>query len=222
MEGKNMTTEKMSVHRVLAELKTLDSRIETAINRATYVMAVKQSAEKINGMTVADFKNDIKNNYQKVRDLIKRRDAMKRAVVLSNATTKVQIGDTEYTVAEAIDAKNHSMELKQTLLNMMVYQYNKAQNELTRHTGEALEKDAERHVKEVLAASIKEGNAASVANLAQVIREEYLKNNTWDMIDPLGVAQEIEALNDEISKFNADVDAALSTSNAVTIVEFSY
>jgi predicted transcriptional regulator len=147
---------------------------------------------------------------------------MKRAVVLSNATTKVQIGDTEYTVAEAIDAKNHSMELKQTLLNMMVYQYNKAQNELTRHTGEALEKDAERHVKEVLAASIKEGNAASVANLAQVIREEYLKNNTWDMIDPLGVAQEIEAINDEISKFNADVDAALSTSNAVTIVEFSY
>jgi hypothetical protein len=222
MEGKNMTTEKMSVHRVLAELKTLDSRIETAINRATYVMAVKQSAEKINGMTVADFKDDITSNYQKVRDLIKRRDAMKRAVVLSNATTKVQIGDTEYTVAEAIDAKNHSMELKQTLLNMMAYQYNKAQNELTRHTGEALEKDAERHVKEVLAASIKEGNAASIANLAQVIREEYLKNNTWDMIDPLGVAQEIEAINDEISKFNADVDAALSTSNATTIVEFSY
>ena len=216
-----MTTEKMTVHRVLAELKTIDSRIESAINGATYVMAVKHSAEKINGVTVADFKNDIKSNYQKVCDLIKRRDAMKRAIVLSNATTKVQIGDVEYTVAEAIDAKNHSMEFKQTLLNMMAYQYNRAQNELNRHTGEALEKDAEKYVATVLAAQSKESTAA-INSQVSALREVYLANNAWDMIDPLDVAKKIEALNNEISKFNADVDAALSTSNAITIVEFSY
>ena len=51
-----MTTEKMTIHKALAELKTMDDRISKAIRNATYVMAVKHSAEKINGVKVADFK----------------------------------------------------------------------------------------------------------------------------------------------------------------------
>ena len=102
-----MTKETMVVHRALAELKTMDSRIEKAIRNTVYVLAVKHSAEKINGVKVGDFKDNMKSSYQKVTDLMARRDAMKRAVVLSNATTKVKIGGVNYTVAEAIEIKNN-------------------------------------------------------------------------------------------------------------------
>ena len=62
-----MTIEKMTVHKALAELKTMDDRISKAIRETTYVLAVKHSAEKINGMTVANFKEKMRSGYQKVQ-----------------------------------------------------------------------------------------------------------------------------------------------------------
>ena len=105
-----MTTEKMTVHKALAELKVIDSRISKAINEGAYVVANKHSNEKIHGKTINDFKEYMKSCHNKVTDLINRRNAIKRAVVLSNATTKIKVGNDEYTVAEAIEMKNHGME----------------------------------------------------------------------------------------------------------------
>lgn len=217
-----MTTETMTIHKALAELKTIDDRIEKAIRNTTYVLAVKHSAEKINGKTVANFKEDMRSGYQKVTDLIARRDAMKRAVVLSNATTKIKIGENEYTVAEAIEMKNHGMEFRSALLYQMGSAYTAAQNELNRNGGEALEKKAEQYVLAVIAAQPKDSKMSVDSEAMKALRKQYIENNTYDLVDPMDIAKVIEALDAEINEFNAEVDAALSVSNALTVIEFSY
>lgn len=217
-----MTTEKMTVHKALAELKTMDDRISKSIRDTTYVLAVKHSAEKINGMTVANFKEKMKSGYQKATDLIARRDAMKRAVVLSNATTKVKVGENEYTVAEAIEMKNHGMEFRKALLNSMNTAYVKAQAELERNSGETLEKKAERYVLDVIAAQPKDSKMTVDSEAMKTLRKTYIENNTYDLIDPMDVAKIMENLDAEINEFNAEVDAALSVSNALTVIEFQY
>lgn len=217
-----MTTEKMTVHKALAELKTMDDRISKAIRDTTYVLAVKHSAEKINGMTVANFKDKMKSGYQKATDLIARRDAMKRAVVLSNAITKVKVGENEYTVAEAIEMKNHGMEFRKALLNFMNAAYVKAQAELERNSGETLEKKAERYVLDVINAQPKDSKMTVDSEAMKTLRKTYIENNTYDLIDPMDVAKIMENLDAEINEFNAEVDAALSVSNALTVIEFEY
>ncbi len=217
-----MTIEKMTIHKALAELKTMDDRINKAIRSATYVLAVKHSAEKINGKTVTNFKEDMRSGYQKVTDLIARRDAMKRAVVLSNATTKVKIGDNEYTVAEAIEMKNHGMEFRSALLYQMNNAYVSAQNDLTRNGGEALEKKAEQYVLAVIAAQPKDSKMSVDSDAMKALRQTYIENNTYDLVDPMDIAKVIESLDAEINEFNAEVDAALSVSNALTVIEFEY
>lgn len=217
-----MTTEKMTIHKALAELKTMDDRINKAIRGTTYVLAVKHSAEKINGKTVANFKEDMRSGYQKITDLIARRDAMKRAVVLSNATTKIKVGDKEYTVAEAIEMKNHGMEFRSALLYQMGSAYTTAQNDLTRNGGEALEKKAEQYVLAVIAAQPKDSKMSVDSEAMKIMRQQYIDNNTYDLVDPMDIAKVIEALDTEINEFNAEVDAALSVSNALTVIEFSY
>ena len=217
-----MTVEKMTIHKALSELKTMDDRIYKAIRNNTYVMAVKHSAEKINGVKVADFKENMKSGYQKVADLIARRDAMKRAVVLSNATTKVNIGNNEYTVAEAIEMKNHGMEFKKTLLQTLYNAYGSAQNEFNKNSDEALEKKAEQYVLAVIAAQPKDAKMSVDSEAMKAMRKTYIENNKYDMLDPLGVAKVIEALDAEINEFNTEVDAALSVSNALTVIEFEY
>ena len=83
-----METQKMTVHKALCELKTMDSRIQKAIDSSPYVVVNKHSSKKINGVSIDEFCRQAKSAYQSVNDLINRRNAIKRAVVLSNATTK--------------------------------------------------------------------------------------------------------------------------------------
>lgn len=217
-----MTTEKMTIHKALAELKTMDARITKAIHETPYVLAVKHSAEKINGMTVDNFKDKMRSGYQKATNLIARRDAMKRAVVLSNAATKVKIGDNEYTVAEAIEMKNHGMEFKSDLLRQMNSAYTAAQNELVRNGGEALEKKAEQYVLAVIAAQPKDSKMSVDSDAMKTLRQTYIDNNTYDLVDPMNIAKVMEKLDAEINEFNAEVDAALSCSNALTVIELEY
>lgn len=217
-----MGAEKMTIHKALAELKTMDDRINKAIRSASYVLAVKHSAEKINGVKVSNFKEQMRSGYQKVTDLIKRRDAMKRAVVLSNATTKVKIGDNEYTVAEAIEMKNHGMEFRSALLRQMNSDYIAAQNDLARNGGEALEKKSEQYVLAVIAAQPKDSKMSADSDVMKGLRQTYIENNTYDLVDPLDITKVMETLDAEINEFNAEVDAALSVSNALTVIEFEY
>ena len=217
-----MTQEKMTIHRALSELKTMDDRITKAIDDVTYVVAVKHSAEKINGVPIAEFKEDIKSGYQKVQSLMARRDAMKRAVVLSNATTKVTVAGKEMSVAEAIECKSHGMEYKKYLRNKIVSQQRTAQANLDTNSGEALEKKAEMYVLSVISAQPKDSKMSVDNEAMKALRKTYIENNTYDLIDPLGVTKVMESLMDEINEFETEVDAALSCSNATTVIEFEY
>lgn len=47
-----MTTETMTIHRALAELKVLENRINKTISDAKFCAAVKQSMKKVNGVSL--------------------------------------------------------------------------------------------------------------------------------------------------------------------------
>lgn len=48
-----MTTEKMTVHKALAELKVLDDRILAAIGACNLITTKKNNQDKVRGKTVA-------------------------------------------------------------------------------------------------------------------------------------------------------------------------
>lgn len=216
------TKEQMTVHKALAELKVIDSRINNAIRSGTFVVANKHSNDKIHGMTINEFKNSMKSDFQKVSDLIARRNAIKKAVVASNAVTKVKVGDTEYTVATAIEMKNHGMEFKNTFKKCLESQYAVAKNDLDKNSGDPLEKRAENYVLSVIQAQPKDSKMAVDSEAMKNLRAQYIKDNTYDIIDPIGVKDAIEQLDNEISSFITEVDAALSVSNALTVLDIEY
>lgn len=216
------TKEQMTVHKALAELKIIDSRIDNAIETGIYVVANKHSNTKIHGVTIDEFRTRMKSDFQKVTDLIARRNAIKRAVVDSNAVTKVKIGDKEMTVAEAIEMKNHGMEFKNIFKNYIERQYTIAKNELDKNSGDPLEKRAEQYVLSVIQAQPKDSKMAVDSDAMKNLRAQYIKDNAYDIIDPIGVKDVIEKLDNEISSFMTEVDAALSCSNALTVLDIEY
>lgn len=213
-----MTVEKMTVHKALAELKIIDDRINSAIGGGIYCVENKHSNEKIKGVPVNEYKRIIQGYYDKATDLIKRRNAIKRAVVLSNATTKVSINGEEYTRAEAIEMKNHGIEFDETLLDILRQQYNNAQAEIFRQNGDDLERRAEQYVIGIYGA--KEGKTNT--DDFEKTKLAFLKANEYELIDPIGILDKINTLEESIASFRAEVDAALSTSNALTEIEVRY
>ena len=211
------TVEKMTIHKALCELKILDSRINNAISSARFCLANKHSNEKVNGVTVEEYQETMKASYNKASDLIRRREAIKRAVVLSNAKTIVKIGGKEYTVAEAIEMNNHGIDLKLQLKNAMKKQYDSAMTAIISKNS-VVDNKATEYVVGLFGQ--KESKTANEEY--EKARKSYIEANTMELIDPVNILEKIEALEVEIADFTTEVDSALSVSNALTEITVEY
>jgi len=213
-----MTTEKMSVHKALCELKTLESRIQKCVQQSVFVFANKHSNNKVSGLSVGEYSAEIKSAYQSATDLIARRDAIKRAVTLSNASVKVTIGGKEYTVAEAIEMKNHGIPLKQMLLKKLDSDSRRARREADESNGEMLEMRADEYVKSLYGNVDMKGASDEIKK----VRADFIAAQTMEIVDPIGIKTEMERLEKEINDFTIEIDAALSVSNALTELTIEY
>lgn len=213
-----MTKETMNIHQALIELKLIDKKISKMLNESifvTYFKGHEDTAEKRK-----EFENEAKATYQSVSDQIKRRDAIRRAVILSNANTTINIDGKQYTVAEAIELKQNGIFYRKRLLEELADDKRDADNKVARYSGEFLEVKAEEYVRNLLKSMSDSSNITP--EMISSIREEYMKNNSYMVIDPIGADAEIRKLNEYVMNFEAGIDSALSTSNAVTLIEIEY
>lgn len=213
-----MTTEKMTVHKALAELKLLDDRITKAIQTNVYCLANKHSNNKVFGVELDEYIKTMQGGYDKVISLIARRKAIKKAVVLSNATTKVTIAGIEYTVAEAIEMKNHGIELDKLLMLNIQKQYNSATKVINIENDKDLLERADQYVVAIYGQKEGKTNAADI----EKVRNDFLTANQYELIDPLSVLDIMAELEESTNSFMAEVDSALSVSNALTEIQISY
>lgn len=212
-----MTNETMTVHKALAELKVLDNRINNAISSGDFVITKKNNQDTVKGKTVEQFKAKATEAFQKASDLILRRNAIKNAVVVSNANTMVEIGGKQYTVAEAIEKKNHGMDYYVQLRDVLRQQFAKQRAELEKYNA-SLQQKAEQFVTGLMGG--KDIKTDSEEYISAV--DTYIKSNTMILLDPLNIEKKIEEFDDTINTFLPEVDAALSVSNAVTIIAIEY
>lgn len=213
-----MTTEKMTVHKALCELKTLDDRINKAIQGAVYVFANKHTNTKVAGKSIPEYCEEVKSAYKSACDLIARRDAIKRAVTMSNATTKVTIGDQEYTVAEAIEMKNNGVPMRKKLLDKLVRDSRDARKKAEENNGEYLEMRADEYVKSLYGNVDMKGASEEIKK----VRNDFIAAQTMELVDPIKIDAEMKGLEEAINGFTVEIDSALSVSNALTEITVEY
>ena len=171
-----MTTETMTIHRALVELKTIDSRIIKKIDSAKFCIAAKAKATKLGAITVDEFKTSAQASYDSAMDLINRRNAIKAAVSKSNAVTEISVGNKTYTVAEAISLKQHGMEYIDYLRSHIQAQYSNETSQIT-SANLRVEAKADDMVKSICGgdSKTKDADPETVAK----IRNTYLEQNSW-------------------------------------------
>ncbi len=208
--------EKMTIHRGLAELKLIDSKIEKQILQFEG-LGIKQKDKPVRTNTVVvsqdDFENKAKSSYDSIMSLIKRKSEIKAAIVAINTETLVKINDMEMSIADAITHKSNISLIKQFIAKM--------RSNHTQVTG-ALNNNqnvTDTNLQKLLEASFGKDNTKVSKEDIDNISKPFLDNNTWTLVDPLKLSEKIEKLDKEVSNFEMEVDAVLSEINAVTYIE---
>ena len=149
---------------------------------------------------------------QRVQALLDRRRAIKRAIVLSNASTRVTVAREEMTVAEAIEMKNFIayyeaiLDTMQSAYTQTRSQYEKAQAKIK----ERLDK---------LALEVLGKNEAVNSEQYQSLVDSFMARESVELLDPTNISKEIETRMIFIEEFKSTCDRVLSISNATTTVE---
>lgn len=197
----------ISISQALAELKLLRKRIQTATSNSVFTTLKK----KRDLLDVPRFTADAQASYQSYRDLLNRYNSIKAAIVLSNATTRVSIAGTEYTVADAVERKK-TIEMEKNMLHLMQMQFDKVKNDYDSHTS-----SENARVERLIQTELGKDAKTNVEVITQ-LSETFLAQNRAEIVDPLNLAKEIAVLNKTIEDFETKVDWILSESNGRTTI----
>lgn len=213
-----MTTETMTIHKALCELKTLDDRIHKELDSGLFVFANKSANKVVRGVDIDKFCEEQKSKYQSVASLIARKDAIKRAVISSNATTKVTIARNEYSVAEAIYMKEKGIEMLRYVLKKLDLDNQRARRDAEQNNGDALEQRADQHI----ATLYSNYDKKDMSDAMKQSRDDFIKSQKYVLVEPIDVTKEMTDLREKIDSFVVEVDSALSVSNALTTISIEY
>lgn len=224
----------MSIAQALAELKLVDKRIrkilgsaggkssaysssdapygfEPAAQEATGGLNWVAVSTKTTPVNVEEQRRTAMAEWASFTDLVTRRDRIKKAVVLSNATTRVAVGSWEGTVAEAIEHKS-SIQYKKLLLDSCKKHLNAVKRQ---------QKEAEAEVQSRLDRLLQSELGKDVRTNPETIQSitaSFRDNNRVEFVDPLGLADRVKELEEQVEEFETNVDWVLSESNGRTMI----
>lgn len=218
--------EKMLVTQALDERDLLVKKITDKIRKAKLVDTKKRNEDKtaVERVTVEDFGKAAQSAWQQIMDLIERYQRIDAAIVASNAATWVETSYGRYTVAGAISLRNR-LRAKTNMLNVgtnfegllqtvLEGQFS-AGVQLADDRNKALEKQAE-----AMRLSILGKDAKTRDDKPLEVVEAYVKENTTELVDPLGAEKRAAELKEKKEKLLAELETQIKVSNATTVIEF--
>lgn len=204
-----VTTRQMTMHQLLAEIKLTKAKLENTTSKL-FVSYKKHSDAIVDSVAVEKAEQIMRGNLDSVRHLISNLTEYETVRYKSNANTNVEIAGKTMTVADAIKRKEN-IKYEKDLLNELERQYKGVTRNISAENAK-LEMNAKSKVDAIKTDSM------SAESLMEIMKAD-IEANTYEMIDPNNIVELIRSMKDDINSFETEVDAALSTSNALTVVE---
>ena len=207
---------KMSITRALAELKRIDDKLETSRNSTFVSVTLGRDSNKRpvdSARTLSELTSVIQSSVDTQKELFSKREAIKAAIVLSNASTKVNIAGRTMTVAEAIELKR-SVVLKEQLSAFI-----KNQIVLNSKKVEDLNTKLNTEIETNLAAIYGSDKSKIDPQSYDMVSKPKLAMREASLFDPMDVSKFVAILDEEISQVKTELDFVLSESNARTEIE---
>ena len=223
-----------TVHRALTMIKTIKARIfkELDIDAPAWVRVSLGQDDHISGVPIKEIQKEIQSGYDRVTALIENYIKIKSAVIQSNAgvspdaeVKKISVAGKSLTVAEIIElidtvyVREKKSGFKSALLFKMKMDYSQATKEFDKAQQKADEK-VDQYL-QVLMGNKKDSDndddktKSLIESTGKMLHEKQAPH----LVDPLKIADKIQAFENEIEEFRTEADAVLSEQNALTLIE---
>lgn len=202
----------ITITEALVKLKMFDKRIADAVHRLDVGHVLNKTRQAPpNAKTDEEFVKNFDSGLQSVQALIANRNAIKGAIVSSNAVTKVKIGGVEMTVADAIERKT-SVKNDKLLLQKLEATHASLNQQYTAALAK-LEQDADVFIKNTYG-NAEKANAEEVAKA----RQNYMAIQQLRLVASDKIPDVVKTMRESIENFESNVDVALSVSNSTTLI----
>ena len=215
--------EKMIVTQALDERDLLKKKIRDAIAKCDFVAVQKPGDDVIaqDKQKVADYEAEVKASFQSIRDMMDRYTRLDAAILLANATTKIEVAGKTMTRAAAINLRKMmkgqglaDTDFTDAMIRKMTTDLDRARLKIARSQEVA---DRQR---EVMSTSL-------VSSDKKVLREDNLKSITaycdnlvLKLVDPIDIEKTIADMQEKWDNLSTNLESAIRISNATTYVEF--
>lgn len=214
---------RLLVTQALDERDLLNKKINDKIMSAVFVDVVKHNEETVLNRRVdrETFQKEAQSTYQQINDLIERYKNIEAAIVESNANTFIETSYGEFSIAAAIALRNRLRgDLKfdgKADFETTLYQRMKRAYEDCVTTME-LKNDTLAETAEQMRLSIL-GKETKVKNEKPLeVVETYVKENSMELADPLGIVAKMEQLKEKRDKLLTELETQIKVSNATTLI----
>ena len=218
-------TEKMLMTQALDERDLLVKKINDKIEKIKLVDVKKRNEETTadNRISVEEFSKNAESAYQQITDLIERYQRLDAAIIASNAATWIETIYGKYTVADAIALRNRlkgegiysvDASFESSIIEQFRKQY---QNAIM--VADAKNKNIERQAEEMRMSILGKDSKTKEFKPLEVV-DAYIKENTTEIIDPLGAKKKMQELHEKIETWLSELNTRIKVSNATTFIEF--
>lgn len=216
--------ERLLVTQALDERDLLVKKIKDKINAASFVDVKKNNEERgyDSRLSMEEFSRKAQSAYQQIMDLIDRFQKIDAAIVASNAMNQVQTSYGSMSVAAAISLRNRLRErggyfgdgdFEGLLRDHMAQQYSHCIS-VKEDKNRQLNLTAEEMRLSIL------GKDSKVRDDKPLdVVETYVRQNTTELMDPLGIIARMEALMEKKDTLLRELDTAIKVSNATSFIE---
>lgn len=203
---------KLSLTRILSELKLVDKKIEQLLEK-DYVATYQKRNPVLNLKTKESFEKEAVENLQSLKDLFIRKSNLRNALSRANADTKINFNGKSYSINELLTIKNELIPLKINALHSLMNEINR-----TKAAYEKQNSIIEEKVEQMLMQGLSKDRKAS-GDEYEKIAKPFIEDNKILLSDAANISQYINELNKEITEFTSDIDILLSEINSKTEVE---
>lgn len=196
---------KMSLTRLLNEIKLVESKVEKLLQTSKFVTLSNSSNKK-------EVEDSAKADFNAINDLLSRKAMLKKLLLEANNKTTLVVGGVTYTIVEALDYKN-AIKFKQGLVKRLSHDLSMATESMEKQN-----QQVEININTIITTLVGKDRKVSQEEV-DAIATPYREKHTVSLVDPVGARNKIKKLEEEITTFLNEVDFCLSEVNAITQVE---
>jgi len=203
---------KVTLQRVLAEIKNLETKLPTDIAATKFVgVKVGQGVD----IRLDQMAKTVDGDLQSIVDRMQRLAHLKSVRNYANATTKVVVNNIAMTIDEAVALKA-SIPMRQNLINMLRHQLAQA-TVLVQKQEEVIQQRVEAQL-----TALNSGTKKASEQEIEAIRNLVSPGLKAEVIAPRDLQQVIDKMQKEVDNIVLELDFTLSEANAKTEVEVNF